>query len=65
MNEMKLELADLFGAQLVGRLAEVTAELVDMIRVGIDRGGSEVSQLHVFCHALDERVESSLVRCHG
>jgi len=65
MHEIKLELADFFGTQLVGRLAEVTAELVDVIRVGIDRGGGQVPQLHVFGHALDERIESSLVRRHG
>jgi hypothetical protein len=64
MDQIKLEFADLFGAQLVGRLAKVAAELVHVVRVSIDRGGSQIPQLHVFGHALDERVESSSVRRH-
>ena len=65
MDEKKLVLADLFRAEMVRRFTEVLTEFVDVIRVGIDRGGSEVSQLHVFGHALNERIESFLVRRHG
>jgi hypothetical protein len=65
MDQIKLELADLLRPQLIGRLVEVAAELVDVERVGIDGRGCQVPQLHVFGHAVDVRVESSLVRRHG
>ena len=37
MNEIKLEFADLFGPQLIGRLVEVPAEPVRVVCIGIDR----------------------------
>ena len=61
----ELILANLFRSQLIGRLAKELAELVDVIGVGVDGTVGEVSQLHIFGHALDVRVESSLVRRHG
>jgi len=64
MDQIKLELADFFRSQLIGRFVEVTAELVDVVRVGVDGRGGQVPQLHVFGHAFDVRVESSLVRRH-
>ena len=64
VDQIKLVLTNFFRAELVGRLAEVLAELVDVVGVRIDCALGEVPQLHVFGHALDIRVESSLVRRH-
>ena len=65
MDEKKLVLADLFRAEMVRRFSEMPAELVDVIGVRIDGTVGKVPQLHVFGHALNERIESSLVRRHG
>ena len=40
MDQIKLELADFFRPQLIGRFVEVTAELVDVVCVGVDESGS-------------------------
>jgi hypothetical protein len=36
LDEVKLILADLFGAQMLGLLPEVLAELADVVRVGVN-----------------------------
>jgi hypothetical protein len=65
VDQIKLVLPDFFGAEFVGRFAEVLAELIDVKGVGIDRALGEVPQLHVFGHALNRGVESFLVRRHA
>jgi len=61
---MKLIFANLFEPQLVGWLAKVLAELVDMEGVRVDRTLGKITNLHVLYHALDERVHSILKRSH-
>ena len=65
VDQIELVLANLFQAKLLGRFAELAAELIDVVGVGIDRACGQVSQLHVFGHAADEGIESLLVGCHG
>ena len=38
VDHVELEFSDLFGTELIGRFAEVLAELVDVEGVGIDGG---------------------------
>ena len=47
---------------MVGWLAEVLAELIDVPGVGVDSAVGKVADLHVFGHALDVRVHATLVR---
>ncbi len=62
VDQIQLVLVNLFRPQLAGRFAEELAELVDVIRIGVDGGVRQVSQLHIADHTLDEGVHSFLVR---
>ena len=65
MDQMELKLPNLFRTQLVGRLAEELAKLIDVEGVRVDRARRIVSQPHVIRHAFDEGVHPVLIRRHG
>jgi hypothetical protein len=64
VHEINLVLADLLQAEFLRHFAEVLAELVDVPGVGVDGAGRKVADLHVFSHAVDERIASAFKRRH-
>jgi hypothetical protein len=65
VDQIELILANLLESELLGRFVEELAELIDVVRVGIDGAWGQVAQLHILGHASDVRIESSVVRGHG
>ena len=65
IDQIKLIIANLLQSQPVGRLTEESAELIDMIGVGVDGAAGEVADAHIFGHALDVSVAASCQGSHA
>ena len=58
--------ADLFGAELLERLAKVFGEAFDLIDVGVDRALCEVTDEHIVRHTLENGGQCWYrMRCHA
>ena len=64
IDQIELIITNVLQSQLVGRLAEVGAELIDVIGVGVDGAVGEVADAHIFGHALDVGVAASCKGSH-
>jgi hypothetical protein len=64
VDHPKLEVANLLWPKFFGMLAKPHRESIDVVGVGVDSSGGEVSELHVFSHAFGEGSDTLFVRSH-
>ena len=64
VDHPKLEVSNLFETQFFRVFSKPHGKSIDVIRIGVDRSGREVSKLHVFSHAFCESGDTPVVGSH-